>query len=70
MDITLYGYSFTLAGSDYVIDAGGVCLFGVTGLDVPAPAGPLWIMGDVFMRKYYTIFDAGQARIGFALSRA
>jgi len=65
--VTIGGNKFTLTGPDYVIDAGsGVCLFGVLGIDIPAPTGPLWIMGDVFMRKYYTVFDFGQNRLGFA----
>merc|ERR1712083_107634 len=43
-----------------------LCLFGATGLDVPAPAGPLYILGDVFMRAHYVKFDVGNKRLGFA----
>eukprot|EP00164_Ancoracysta_twista_P000062 GFYU01000085.1.p1 GENE.GFYU01000085.1~~GFYU01000085.1.p1 ORF type:complete len:397 (-),score=172.75 GFYU01000085.1:72-1262(-) len=72
IDITLGGNKYTLTGKDYIIQvsAGGQseCLLGMTGIDVPAPRGPLWILGDVFMRKYYTVFDFGQKRLGFALT--
>merc|ERR1711871_1517363 len=53
-------------GSYYVVKVQSECLFGIVGIDVPAPHGPLWITGDVFMRKYYTVFDWGNKRLGFA----
>jgi len=65
-DITLGGKTFTLTPTDYIIPDETLCLFGMVGLDVPAPAGPLWILGDPFIRKFYSVFDMGQKRMGFA----
>lgn len=69
LNVMFGGKSFSLTGPEYVINvqnANVECLFGMTGIDVPAPAGPLWIMGDIFLRKYYTVFDYGNMRLGFA----
>jgi len=57
---------FTLDAKDYVMDMQGVCLLGMMGINIPAPNGPLWILGDVFMRKYYTVFDWGNRQLRIA----
>merc|ERR1711966_312551 len=65
-DIVIAGKTYTLTKEDYALQSGGQCVLGMTGLDIPAPAGPLYILGDVFMRKFYVKFDVGQKRLGFA----
>jgi len=66
---TIGGKDYTFTKDEYVIKSGNTCLFALTGIDVPAPNGPLWILGDVFMRKYYTVFDWGNKQVGFALAK-
>jgi len=66
LKVTLGGKEFTLTGDDYVMKVQGQCLFAFTGIDVPPPRGPLWIMGDIFMRKYYCIFDYGAKKMRIA----
>eukprot|EP00980_Cylindrotheca_fusiformis_P031514 scaffold26495_cov103-Cylindrotheca_fusiformis.AAC.1 len=65
---TIGGVDYTIPGKDTVIQAQGTCLFAFMGLDIPAP-GPQWILGDVFMRQYYTVFNYHDETIGFAKAK-
>ncbi|CAF0999483.1 unnamed protein product [Adineta ricciae] len=71
--ITITGTSFVLTPLMYIQIAGGpsnyicyVVIQSITAND--ANSNPIWILGDFFMRHFYSVFDMQNNRIGLALS--
>ncbi|WVZ10702.1 hypothetical protein V8G54_015232 [Vigna mungo] len=67
---TIGNKSFPLSPEQYMLrieeGCSTVCYGGFVPLDVPPPQGPLWVLGDLFLGAYHTVFDYGNLRIGFA----
>jgi len=65
------GKDFPLEPEFYVLRASGdngdvECQLGIQGMSIGVPG--FWILGDPFLRKYYTVFDRDANRVGFALA--
>uniref|UniRef100_A0A8C5SFD4 Peptidase A1 domain-containing protein n=1 Tax=Laticauda laticaudata TaxID=8630 RepID=A0A8C5SFD4_LATLA len=62
------GVYFPLTPSDFVLqNSKDYCQVAIMPTYLPSQNGqPLWILGDVFLRSYYSVYDLGNNRVGFA----
>jgi len=68
-DLTFYfgGEPYPLKATEYILNVQGTCLSAFTPLNINLPnGGSIWIIGDVFLRRYYTVYDLGRDAVGFA----
>ncbi|XP_063813317.1 gastricsin-like [Pseudophryne corroboree] len=69
ISFTINGVQFPIPPSAYILQNNGYCTVGVEVTYLPSQNGqPFWILGDVFLRQYYSVYDMGNNRMGFAQS--
>ncbi|KAI5298764.1 hypothetical protein KEM56_003791 [Ascosphaera pollenicola] len=66
LTFTLTGHNFTISPNDYILEVQGSCMSSFMGMDFPEPVGPLVILGDSFLRRWYSVYDLGNSAVGLA----
>ncbi|XP_038825418.1 gastricsin-like [Salvelinus namaycush] len=71
LTFTINGINFPLPPSAYIqqTNQGGYqfCFVGIIPTYLPSQNGqPLWILGDVFLMQYYSVYDRTSNQVGFA----
>ncbi|KAI9822323.1 MAG: Vacuolar protease A [Pycnora praestabilis] len=69
LTFTLTGHNFTITPYDYILEVQGSCISSFMGMDFPEPVGPLAILGDAFLRKWYSVYDLGSNSVGLAKAK-
>ncbi|KAM4038416.1 cathepsin E-like [Anomaloglossus baeobatrachus] len=69
---TIDNRDYTITPEQYVLkertDKSSHCLTGFQPMDLTTKSGQLWILGDIFMSKFYSVFDREKDRVGLAKS--
>jgi saccharopepsin len=69
LTFTLGGHKFTIGPYDYILEVQGSCISSFMGMDFPEPVGPLAILGDAFLRRWYSVYDVGNNAVGLAKAK-
>ncbi|KAI2712148.1 hypothetical protein CBS147332_5784 [Penicillium roqueforti] len=62
-------FNFSIGPYDYSLKSRNLCMSALIPMDFPSPTGPLVVLGDAFLRKWYSMYDFGNSAIGLAPSK-
>ncbi|MFT7814945.1 gastricsin-like [Arapaima gigas] len=66
LSFNIDGVNFLLPPSAYIMN---YCMVAISSTYLPSQNGqPLWILGDTFLREYYSVYDRTNNQVGFAKS--
>jgi hypothetical protein len=73
LNVVIDGKQYSVPASMYILKITQFgqtqCIVGIMGLNFPSSFGNTIILGDVFIKYYYTHFDVAGKRVGFALAK-
>uniref|UniRef100_A0A803YIA0 Peptidase A1 domain-containing protein n=1 Tax=Meleagris gallopavo TaxID=9103 RepID=A0A803YIA0_MELGA len=58
------GMQFPLPTQFYILQVNGSCMSGFEAYALPMATDELWILGNIFLRCYYSIFDRANSMVG------
>lgn len=71
--LTIDGKTYNVPATQYILTINQMgqtqCIVGFQATNFPPSFGTTMIMGDVFLKYWYTEFDVGNDRVGFALAK-
>lgn len=62
-------FSMFLAPEDYAEQSEGTCATTFQSIQLPENLGLMWVFGQTMLRKYYTVYDYQNSRIGIGLAK-